>query len=428
MDHFAESISISPKLINLMTQTVDINSMLSEVASYIAEITPSEFCWVISDYHNWFRGKIGTNYQDFKQKTPALSLLESKEFFLQPKVKEFLNYSSQTTLELNLDQLANLTWSGYLWLEKINLENSYKILLVLGKRKSWQERELANFQAQLPQIRLILQHISLKQNIALKTNYQKLLNQLTAIISQSKSLATTLDSVLQQLNQTLQIDTSVIVKLKYKNLLESKEENKIAQGNVEVAQFCSSKVLKLQNLANFSLSSSGLLQAGIKQAPQPLIVNNIESLDKDIQLEEIFLSASQAILLVPIMGHQTSQLVIGFLILQQQHPRVWQTEEIELLNWVGVQISNAILNSQTLSRVQSIVDERTAQLTWSLEMQGRLREKMLSQIEQLKSLNELKDDFLNSMSHELKTPLTTMKMAIEMLRQPDLSESLKEKY
>ena len=48
---------------------------------------------------------------------------------------------------------------------------------------------------------------------------------------------------------------------------------------------------------------------------------------------------------------------------------------------------------------------------------------MRQQIQQLKHLNQLKDDFMSSMSHELNTPLATMKMALKMLRQTgDFSE------
>ena len=38
-----------------------------------------------------------------------------------------------------------------------------------------------------------------------------------------------------------------------------------------------------------------------------------------------------------------------------------------------------------------------------------------AQLEEMESLNRLKDEFLSTVSHELRTPLTNMKMAIQML-------------
>ncbi|MEL6501727.1 MAG: HAMP domain-containing sensor histidine kinase, partial [Cyanobacteria bacterium J06623_1] len=114
--------------------------------------------------------------------------------------------------------------------------------------------------------------------------------------------------------------------------------------------------------------------------------------------------------------------------LQSDLERHWSQDELELIDWVGVQIGTAIVNEQTLNRVQLIVDERTAQLTSSMDMQGKLSAKMRQHIEQLQKLNQLKDDFMNSMSHELKTPLTSMKIAIKMLRQPQISPEMRDRY
>jgi signal transduction histidine kinase len=137
-------------------------------------------------------------------------------------------------------------------------------------------------------------------------------------------------------------------------------------------------------------------------------------------------------LMMPLMGKKTSEsdsaMVLGFLVLQSDLPRSWGQEELELINWVGIQISTAIIHEQTLNRVNLIVDERTAQFKSSIDMQGKLSARMRQHIEQLQKLNQLKDDFLNSMSHELKTPLTSMKIAIKMLRQPEISPQMREKY
>jgi PAS domain S-box-containing protein len=43
------------------------------------------------------------------------------------------------------------------------------------------------------------------------------------------------------------------------------------------------------------------------------------------------------------------------------------------------------------------------------------REAAIAQLEEIESLNRLKDEFLSTVSHELRTPLTNMKMAIQML-------------
>jgi signal transduction histidine kinase len=99
-----------------------------------------------------------------------------------------------------------------------------------------------------------------------------------------------------------------------------------------------------------------------------------------------------------------------------------------LTNWVSAQASNAIIQSQTLRHVQALVSERTAQLQRSLEVQAKLYEKTRQQIDQLRHLNQLKDEFLSTMSHELRTPLTKMALAIRMLRQVELPRDRREKY
>lgn len=43
------------------------------------------------------------------------------------------------------------------------------------------------------------------------------------------------------------------------------------------------------------------------------------------------------------------------------------------------------------------------------------QESVQAQLEEMESLNRLKDEFLSTVSHELRTPLTNMKMAIQML-------------
>jgi signal transduction histidine kinase len=132
-----------------------------------------------------------------------------------------------------------------------------------------------------------------------------------------------------------------------------------------------------------------------------------------------------ALALVPLVGAQNEDTrehpsVLGFMALQHPEPRGWRTDELDFLQLIAAQLSTAIIHNQTLTSVQALVEKRTAQLQRSLEVQAKLYEQTRKQVDQLRRLNRLKDEFVDTMSHELKTPLTSMKLAIRMLRQPNL--------
>ena len=183
---------------------------------------------------------------------------------------------------------------------------------------------------------------------------------------------------------------------------------------------------------SFELAHSDLFQQALDLAPEPLTVDQsicFPDLAAEFLPSGVAVDASK-VLLMPLMGKKTGNgpaLVLGFLVLQRDSLSSWSEQEIDLANWVSTQLSTALIHHQTLTQVNSMVEERTSQLQWSVDVQAKLSEKMRQQIEQLKSLNELKDDFLSSMSHELKTPMTSMKMAIKMLRQ-EIPDSMREKY
>ncbi|MEN9226290.1 MAG: GAF domain-containing sensor histidine kinase [Thermostichus sp. DRC_bins_24] len=59
--------------------------------------------------------------------------------------------------------------------------------------------------------------------------------------------------------------------------------------------------------------------------------------------------------------------------------------------------------------------------------QARLYRALQSQVEQLKSLHQLKDDFLNTISHELRTPMSNIKMSLYMIRKTQ-DEARRQRY
>lgn len=137
------------------------------------------------------------------------------------------------------------------------------------------------------------------------------------------------------------------------------------------------------------------------------------------------LEAMPSLLLMPL---ESQGRILGCLILQHEQQRGWQPQEIGFVKLVAAQVSIAMIQAQTLRQVQSLVDERTAQLRKSLDVQAKLYEKTRQQVDQLRRLNQVMEEFVSTMSHELRTPLTSMTLAIRMLRQANLSPEQRTKY
>ncbi|MDX2231863.1 MAG: response regulator [Leptolyngbyaceae cyanobacterium bins.349] len=102
-------------------------------------------------------------------------------------------------------------------------------------------------------------------------------------------------------------------------------------------------------------------------------------------------TGNAAILVCPIFDDQvTQQGILGVLWVFKPTYSSFGEQEIRLVE----QVAN-----------QSAIALRQAQLYAASQQQVR----------ELERLNQLKDDFLNTISHELRSPLATMKMALQML-------------
>jgi signal transduction histidine kinase len=306
------------------------------------------------------------------------------------------------------------------------------VLLLKSKALSWTQEEKELLTHSLPSLAIAIAQGQLQQQSQTKSRYQNLLKNLSREISQGYRLELLLQNCLTEMGQALQLNRGMILMFKYQNPLRAKgRERTLVKGTAKIDyQWSAEAEPFLPGESSFDLSHSELCQQAWRNAPNCLYLDS-ETSFPDLAVDSLSTRGS-ALLMMPLMGKKTSEtdsaMVLGFLVLQSDVPHSWSQEELELISWVGVQISTAIIHEQTLNRVHLIVDERTAQLKSSIDMQGKLSVRMRQHIEQLQRLNQLKDDFLNSMSHELKTPLTSMKIAIKMLRQPEISQQMREKY
>ncbi len=93
------------------------------------------------------------------------------------------------------------------------------------------------------------------------------------------------------------------------------------------------------------------------------------------------------LLICPIVDKQEA---LGDLFLHREHDRTFDEGEIDLVQQVASQCAVAI-------------------------RQARLYHMAQAQVAELEQLNQIKDEFLNTVSYELRIPMANMKMAIQML-------------
>lgn len=283
---------------------------------------------------------------------------------------------------------------------------------------------------------------SLKRVLNTSTQYQNALNQLTMASRNTLDLTQILQLAISGTSQSLQVKRGLIITLKYSNLLfKNRPQQLTPKAKVTVVSewnnnlnisgdnnpACWSDNYTALN-QSFLLSDCCLCQHALNNAPEPFILNFNDDckFSEQVEVSPIFnLNSFPAVIMFPLENQGT---VFGFLLMQSSTSRTWQAEELALLELVSVQVSTAIIQNQTLRQVQNLVDDRTAQLQRSLEVQSKLYEKTRQQIDQLKQINKLKDDFVDTISHEIRTPLTSMNLAIRMLRTPGITGERKAKY
>ncbi len=332
-------------------------------------------------------------------------------------------------------------------------------LLLLGchQERNWTPGQQELLRTLVPLVAIALHQSQIQHQLDICYPYQKLVNQITQAIRDHEEINQILQQAITAIGQTLGANTGTVILLKYKEpawkrndrkSLEMITAHKTAQWSAHLGQFIhqalnqfsnqssnqssnqddpqASDLSNFSDLSNqnfppllpqkvgFSLALSPLCSQAFQQAPQPLTMET-----------------NPGGIIFPLMGAVgTTQppRVLGFLVLEYHPMRQLLEGELELISSVSNQISYALIQDQTLRQVKAIVGERTAQLQSSLEVQGRLYEKIRHQVDQLRQLNQIKDEFISAISHELRTPLTSMSLAIRMLREETLTPAKQAKY
>lgn len=278
------------------------------------------------------------------------------------------------------------------------------------------------------------QLIAHQQQYLQKSNqYQSLIKQLTLLNRSNLELNQMLQLIIASTAESLQADRGLLILLKYTDpLFRTQAKKQIPKAKAKVVGEWAkatqiSRTNKLDTLnQSFLLSECGLCQRAFIDSGKPVIFDDYTEQNDTSSAAPLFaIEELPAVLLVPL---ESQGKILGFVVLQQAVTRSWQAAELNLVEMVCAQVSNAIIQSQTLRQVQTLVDERTAKLQSSLELQAKLHERTRQYVEQLRKLNELKDEFMSNMSDRLRYPLTNMLMSIRNLRLPGIAPERQVRY
>ncbi|MDJ0735217.1 MAG: GAF domain-containing sensor histidine kinase [Nostocaceae cyanobacterium] len=273
-----------------------------------------------------------------------------------------------------------------------------------------------------------------QQFLDTSAKHQNLMKQLTILTRSNLELNQMLQLAIASTGEALEADRGMLILLKYSDpLFKIRAKKRVPKAKATVVgewfrsgveTFSSTEQAKDNS---FWLSECGLCQRAFAESGKPVIISDNSQRRRDTSnIAPVFiLDQLSASLIVQL---ESQGKVLGFLVLQQKTPRSWQPTELSIVEMVCAQLTNTIIQSQTLRQVQNLVDERTGQLQRSLEVQAKLYEIKQQHVKQLQELNHLKDEFLSNISDRLRYPLTNMRMALRNLRHPEITPERQTRY
>ena len=428
---------IQTSIFKVISQNCNTDELLSDLAKTINDLFAADTCLVISTIAEggalnnigcWQKKPLILSEETIQQ----ISVLSSVHCDRVAEAERHRQITIEgSSLFSRIENLLQKTLPNGNWIATTTQfqHQTNGLVLLLDRSNPWTDSQKKLLKQNSDLMASAIFYTQLKQQVQTKTRYQTLLKNISREMGRAYQPQLLYQKCLKELCTALGIDRGALLMLKYRNPLKAKGRRQQAvKGTAQIAARW-----KVDNsfgsAANFSLDNSELCQQAWRNAPSPLYFES-DTPFPDLTSDEMTPIGS-ALLIMPLMGKKTSEtdspMILGFLVFQHDSVYHWSDDAVDLIDWVSVQISTAIVHHQTLNQVQSIVDEKTAQLTSSVNFQAKLSAKMREHIQQLQQLNQLKDDFMNSMSHELKTPLTSMKMAIKMLRQTQ-SPQMRDKY
>jgi signal transduction histidine kinase len=202
-----------------------------------------------------------------------------------------------------------------------------------------------------------------------------------------------------------------------KNSLHKVAQTIIASSRTQFASFYIdhddswSKISSGKAVLSLHQSQLDAIKQAINNNSTPVIVT--EEIPNDADLYQLLYSKNIAA--VVRLGFETEQRhrhTIGYILIGHNEPMLFSDKEIKALSTIGNLVAVSINNAELFQEIQTFNDELTEKVN---DATAKLRHTNA----QLKKLDAAKDDFISMASHQLRTPLTTVRGYLSMLMDGD---------
>lgn len=263
-----------------------------------------------------------------------------------------------------------------------------QVILPNGEMRwqQWSNRAILDTRGNIVEYQAVGRDITerkqIETNMRLQTERSRLFAEITLKIRQSLQLEEILNTTVTEVQKLLQANRVLVYKL---------QEN----GGRVVMEAVTQQWDSLHGLT-FEMDCPKPAMESLQQGKAQAIADVTKGVTSPCMKELMMQWRVRALLVVPIIQRET---LWGLLIVHQcDRTRHWSTGEVALLQQLGDQVGIALSQSQLVDSLR------------------RSEEEILKALAKERELGELKSRFVSMVSHEFRTPLTTIQSSTELLQ------------